>query len=554
MQSKNAVRKYVWAWIVSGTLVLAVASGAIGRGSDTSVSLPVPDSGPLVVYTPGASVPSTLPVLARTQLAPGPSDGPPAVVTSLGGELDLSDETPEVIDPLQTVDAWPIFSSPLSGTSYWSVVDASVMEFESSTRRGVSSLIASDVVRSVSASAAYYDGMLSGVGEAILDVEIRDADSIDTDGNGIPDATALLEPFTLMIDENGNVTFAVDLGTPDRGAPYDGFYAVAFDSSDGPIEISVSAPTLAQLAAVEASYSAYTAGRLVVTIAEDAADLVDIPADADPAAEFDLHDSVVPFPDPESFFIRTLMMVTDDTDLRTEGRGTVPQWTFIDILPGDLEIVIEVAGPGVANQLEVGDVGYGYTYIAFGSQEDENLLAGSVTNIWASTRNFEIENEQNGDDATNRDSDSVETGDDTLIFSGRVASGIFGSNLMPRLDSGGGGSSGCFIATAAYGTPMAAEIQSLRDVRDTYLMDTALGAAFVDVYYRVSPPIARIVSEYSFAKTGMRMVLTPVVAVSAWTMGAMHVAGMALVVAMFGLAATLRMNRRLQTRAGKQRG
>lgn len=142
-----------------------------------------------------------------------------------------------------------------------------------------------------------------------------------------------------------------------------------------------------------------------------------------------------------------------------------------------------------------------------------------------------------------------------LIFSGRVASGIFGSNLMPRLDSGGGGGSGgCFIATAAYGTPMAAEIQSLRDVRDTYMMDTALGAAFVDVYYRVSPPIARIVSEYSFAKMGMRMVLTPVVAVSGWTMGAMHVAGMALMVAMFGLAATLRVNRHLQTRAGNRRG
>ena len=39
---------------------------------------------------------------------------------------------------------------------------------------------------------------------------------------------------------------------------------------------------------------------------------------------------------------------------------------------------------------------------------------------------------------------------------------------------------GCFIATAAYGTPMAEEIQILREVRDGYLLTNTAGRALVD--------------------------------------------------------------------------
>ena len=83
---------------------------------------------------------------------------------------------------------------------------------------------------------------------------------------------------------------------------------------------------------------------------------------------------------------------------------------------------------------------------------------------------------------------------------------------------GAGGSSGsssaCFIATAAYGTPMAGEIDTLRTVRDTYLLQGVLGTAFVDTYYRLSPPVADVIAESSILRTGVRMLLAPVVAVS----------------------------------------
>jgi hypothetical protein len=72
----------------------------------------------------------------------------------------------------------------------------------------------------------------------------------------------------------------------------------------------------------------------------------------------------------------------------------------------------------------------------------------------------------------------------------------------------------CFIATAAYGTPMAEEIQILREFRDEYLITNPLGQAFVDLYYRVSPPIAEFITEHPSLKPIVRTVLVPAVVMS----------------------------------------
>jgi alpha-tubulin suppressor-like RCC1 family protein len=75
-------------------------------------------------------------------------------------------------------------------------------------------------------------------------------------------------------------------------------------------------------------------------------------------------------------------------------------------------------------------------------------------------------------------------------------------------------SGACFIATAAYGTPMAEEIQILREFRDEYLLTNPLGRAFVDFYYEVSPPIAEFITEHPGLKPIVRAELVPVVAMS----------------------------------------
>jgi hypothetical protein len=73
----------------------------------------------------------------------------------------------------------------------------------------------------------------------------------------------------------------------------------------------------------------------------------------------------------------------------------------------------------------------------------------------------------------------------------------------------------CFIATAAYGTPMAEEIQILREFRDEYLLTNPLGQALVGVYYRVSPPIAEFITEHPSLKPIVRAGLLPAVAMAA---------------------------------------
>ena len=72
----------------------------------------------------------------------------------------------------------------------------------------------------------------------------------------------------------------------------------------------------------------------------------------------------------------------------------------------------------------------------------------------------------------------------------------------------------CFIATAAYGTPMAEEIGILREFRDEYLLTNPLGQAFVDFYYRISPPMAEFIAVHPALKPIVRVGLAPAVAMS----------------------------------------
>ncbi|WP_368881896.1 tetratricopeptide repeat protein [Shewanella algae] len=69
----------------------------------------------------------------------------------------------------------------------------------------------------------------------------------------------------------------------------------------------------------------------------------------------------------------------------------------------------------------------------------------------------------------------------------------------------------CFIATAAYGTPMAEEINSLRKLRDDHLMHSLPGKIFVSTYNKVSPPIAEVISRNLTLMFITRRLLKPII-------------------------------------------
>ena len=65
----------------------------------------------------------------------------------------------------------------------------------------------------------------------------------------------------------------------------------------------------------------------------------------------------------------------------------------------------------------------------------------------------------------------------------------------------------CFVATAAYGCPDAPEVERLRRFRDQVLLKSTLGTLAVRAYYRLSPPVARLIAGRPRLRTAVRRAL-----------------------------------------------
>jgi hypothetical protein len=74
--------------------------------------------------------------------------------------------------------------------------------------------------------------------------------------------------------------------------------------------------------------------------------------------------------------------------------------------------------------------------------------------------------------------------------------------------------SGCFVATAAFGSPLEPQVEVLRRVRDAMRKESAVFAAATDLYYRSGPPAAALIARSDVARAVVRTLLGPVVEVA----------------------------------------
>ena len=109
------------------------------------------------------------------------------------------------------------------------------------------------------------------------------------------------------------------------------------------------------------------------------------------------------------------------------------------------------------------------------------------------------------------DSDGVANG--VIVDPGGIAAASGGSSYTVTGSSSGGGS-GCFIATAAFGSKFEKHVRLLRRFRDLYLMPFKIGRAFVKTYYRYSPPVAEFIVDHDILRTIVRWSLIPLIGLS----------------------------------------
>ncbi|HSB83124.1 MAG TPA: PQQ-dependent sugar dehydrogenase [Nitrosarchaeum sp.] len=111
----------------------------------------------------------------------------------------------------------------------------------------------------------------------------------------------------------------------------------------------------------------------------------------------------------------------------------------------------------------------------------------------------------------------VEEGPDGFLYIVSISNGkiyrIIPKEITQSASELKGG--GCLIATAAYGSELAPQVQQLRELRDNSLLQTASGTSFMNtfnqLYYLFSPTIADWERENPIFKEAVKLTLTPMI-------------------------------------------
>jgi hypothetical protein len=155
-----------------------------------------------------------------------------------------------------------------------------------------------------------------------------------------------------------------------------------------------------------------------------------------------------------------------------------------------IETALFKTAEGVVTEITGNSGGTSYSVGSFGAAKEVALLIANTTNLDDHTANFST--------------------DGTLVAVSEPVP------QTPATSTVSGNKSGCFIATAAYGSYLHPHVQLLRNFRDEYLLTTAPGRAFVAFYYHWSPPLADFIARHAMVRSATRLALTPLIVAVAY--------------------------------------
>lgn len=188
----------------------------------------------------------------------------------------------------------------------------------------------------------------------------------------------------------------------------------------------------------------------------------------------------------------------------------VPQATFYQVLAGTASgslTVVPGADHVTATEKTISDLLNGTPYYVAVGAGTEPTLTATVASLYGSLTATPTAGEGSGSDPKTVPYGAAILG---LVSPESVETPESVVGFPPLAETGG-----CFIATAAYGSPLAPQVSVLRAWRDRYLQSNPPGRVIVRTYETVSPPIADVLRRVDPLRAMVRWTLAPVIG-AAW--------------------------------------
>ena len=214
-------------------------------------------------------------------------------------------------------------------------------------------------------------------------------------------------------------------------------------------------------------------------------------------------------------FIKSSNAEVLDTDIMLEDTDITPEDT--DITPQDTDITAQNSDSNVYNLCSETST------LTLSITSGGTIDPAPGTHVYETGTEVRLKANASGEYNFSRWSGNVVCDKSTIKITMDGDKTIKASFYIPQEGSewsGGDGTNtgGCFIATAAYGSPLHPYVKILRNFRDTCLMPSELGRALIKIYYKYSPFAADIIAKHKASKVMVRINLLPLIAVSYTTL------------------------------------